>query len=274
MRSVWDLAQLSTDKRKKLQGNQVRKMMIGAYAPREPALMDGIFAFLEKEKKYPLKTIHKILDRFASMTVSTTVMTYEEIVDFVKGIPDDFIIAKGPCACRIHTAETLGPDARDIKAGNLEFCQQSPLNVDIQIGTCGEEFGALDTYEHITKEELLQLEEECHNMGLVSNVYMMFGGDSGICHCSSPTCVPILANKAIKGKTTVIKKGQFIASTDENKCDGTGNCVKVCHFGARSLLENNGKAVVKVDHANCYGCGLCIDVCPKNAITMIPRKKK
>ncbi|MBI9076876.1 MAG: 4Fe-4S dicluster domain-containing protein [Desulfatibacillum sp.] len=271
MRSLWELARLNTAQRKELQVNPVRKMMIGAYAPCEPAVMDGIFSFLDSEKKYPLKTIHKIMDRFASMTINTTVMTYEEVVDFVKGIPDDFKIAKGPCACRLHTAEDLGPDAIDIEAGELDFCQQSPLNVDIQIATCAEKFGSLDTYEYITKDELLRLEKECHNMGLVPNVYMMFGGDAGICHCSSATCVPFIANRAIKGKSSVIKRGQYLASTDSKQCDGTGYCAKVCHFGARSFVPENGVGKLHVNKALCYGCGLCAVVCPQNAITMVSR---
>ncbi len=273
MRSAWQLQELSLEKRKKIQAGKIRKMMIGAYAPREPALMEGISSFLEAESKYPLKVLHKILDRCASMTINTTVLTYEEIVDFVKGIPDGFQIAKGPCACRLHTADTLGPDARDLKAGDLEYCSQSPLNVDIQIGACGEAFGSLKDYEHITKEELLELEAQCHNMGLVSNVYMMFGGDAGICHCSSATCVPFIANRAIKGKTAVIQRGQFRASTDVNICDGSGQCVRVCHFGARKLVEENGATVLKEDHSLCYGCGLCADVCPTQAATMVPRKR-
>lgn len=272
MRSAWELVNLSPEKRKKIQENSLRKMLIGAYAPREPALMEGISAFLEAEKKFPLKTIHKVLDRFASMTVNTTVFTYEEIVDFVKGIPDDFLIAKGPCACRLHTAEELGPDAKDLENGQLEHCRQSPLEVDIQIATCGEAFGSLETYEHITKDELLDLEEQCRNMGLVSNVYMMLGGDAGICHCSSPTCVPFIANRAIKSRTAVIQRGRFRAETDRDKCDGAGLCVKVCHFQAREIKETGSGPLLEVDQSLCYGCGLCEKVCPRGAISMVLRK--
>jgi len=248
-------------------------MLIGAYAPHEPWVMDRIWDFLKVEKMLPLGLVHKIFDRFATMSLTTTVMTYEEIQEFVKSIPDDFRIAKGPCACRINTAESLGPDARDLANGNPCICQQSPLNVDIQIATCAEKFGKLDTYEFITKDELLELEKQCHALGLVPNVFVMFGGDSGICHCSSATCVVFMANEAIGHKTTVLKKGRYIAQTDKMRCTCSGECTKVCHFHAREIIMKNGKPELKVHAKSCFGCGYCAEACPEKAITMVKRKK-
>ncbi len=273
MRSFWKTRQLSLEKRNKTQSGKLRKMVIGAYAPLEPNIMEFVHNFLKKENM-PLRVIHKILDRLSSMSMTTTVVTYEEVQDYIKTMPDDFMIAQGPCACRKHTADELGPDAMDLKAGKLEFCQQSPLNIDIQIATCGEKFGELEGYEQITKEELLKLEEECHNRGLVSNIYMFLGGEAGICHCSSATCVPFIANRSIDGKTTVIKKGEYITKTDLDLCNGTGNCSKVCHFGARTIKSVNGSKALSVDMSKCFGCGLCVDVCSEKAVTMVQRRKK
>jgi NAD-dependent dihydropyrimidine dehydrogenase PreA subunit len=271
MRKVWELTE---DKRRKIQDGNVREMIIGLYAPCEPLIMENILNFLKYEKKYPLALVHKIFDRFASMTVYTTVVTFDEVCEFIEGIPDDFAIAVGPCACRIHTAEELGPDARDLSAGNLEYCQQTPLNVDIQIATCGEKFGELEAYSPISKKELLELEKKCFNMGLVANIYMMFGGDAGICHCSSATCVPLMANQAIGKKSTVIKKGAFWAKTDFDSCTGNGDCLKVCHFDSRKIVERNGKLVSVIIGNGCYGCGLCAAVCPEKAISMTQRKEE
>ena len=267
---VWEL---SREERLKPQQGRVREMLIGAYAPYEPGVMDFIMRFLKIEKKLPLSLAHQIIDRLSSMTVCTTVVTHDEIMEFVKGIPEDFAIVRGPCACRINTADKLGPDARDLSSGNLDFCRQTPLNVDIQIATCAEKFGKLESYSPITKEELLALEEECFNLGLVANVYVIMGGDAGICHCSSATCAPFLANEAIGGTSTVIKKGAFVPRTDPDVCHGTGDCLKVCHFHARKMTEVQGKAVSTMDPARCYGCGLCAAVCPDHAISMVPRKR-
>lgn len=266
---VWEL---SREERCKPQEGHIREMIIGAYAPREPKVMDMVLDFLKYEKKYPLSLAHKIIDRFAGMTISTTVVTHDEILDFVKGIPDEFAIAKGPCACRIHTAK-LGPDARDLAGKNLEFCRQTPIDVDIQIAKCGEKFGELDSYTRICKEELLDLEEECFNMGLVPNIYVIMGGEAGICHCSSATCAPFLANEAIGGKSAVIKRGEFVPRTNIDACAGAGDCIKVCHFHARKMTEIKGRAVSTIDPLRCYGCGLCAAVCPEKAISMTLRKE-
>lgn len=260
------------DKRRHRQKGKVRESLIGFYAPREPLVMEGVFTFLEYEKKLPLGLVHKIIDRLAAITVATTVVTHDEIISFIKELPDDFAIAAGPCACRIHTAEMLGFDARDLSSGNLEFCRQTPMNVDIQIAKCGEKFGELETYQRISKEELLDLEEQCFDMGLVANIYQLMGGEAGICHCSSATCVPFLANEAMKGRSAVIRKGKYVAKTDNAACNATGNCVKVCHFNARKIVTHKGKLFSTVNPGRCYGCGLCAAVCPKKAISMMPRE--
>lgn len=269
MQRVWEK---SVAEREEPHQGKTREMIIGCYAPREPLVMSSIYKFLQLEKKLPLSLVHKIFDRFASMTVCTTVMTPGEINEFIESIPESFLIAVGPCACRLHTQQQLGPDARDLAAGRLDFCRQTPLNVDIQIAKCGEKFGELPDYRFIDKKQLLELEKECFNMGLVANVYMMMGGEAGICHCSGQTCVPFMANEAIGGKTTVIKKGAYLPRVDKQKCDGSGQCLQVCHFSARKLNGKNGSSVSFVDPGNCYGCGLCAEVCPNDAIEMVPRK--
>ncbi|MFC1889158.1 ATP-binding protein [Thermodesulfobacteriota bacterium] len=268
---VRDLAGLSDRERRKLQEGRLRNLLLQYYAPREPMLMGGIFNFLQVEKKLPLHLIHKVIDRLANITIATTVMTYMEVVEFIKALPDDYVIAKGPCACRVHTAE-LGPDARELDADNLGLCRQSPLDVDIQIAASGEAFAKLEPYTTITREELLELEERCHNMGLVANVYTMFNGESGLCHCSSKTCIPFIANEAIDQKSAVIRAGRSIAQTDSSRCEAHGDCLRVCHFNARRITEHQDRRVsVLVDSARCYGCGYCAEVCPQEAITMVER---
>lgn len=51
-------------------------------------------------------------------------------------------------------------------------------------------------------------------------------------------------------------------------CLGLGSCVKVCKFGALSIV--NGIAVV--DEDKCTACGACVNICPKKLIELVPIK--
>lgn len=53
-------------------------------------------------------------------------------------------------------------------------------------------------------------------------------------------------------------------------CLGFADCVKVCQFGALSIV--NGIAVV--DEEKCTSCGLCVGACPKGLIDIISVSKK
>jgi ferredoxin len=53
-------------------------------------------------------------------------------------------------------------------------------------------------------------------------------------------------------------------TVDEEKCEGSGECVKFCPTSAISMKK--GKAVV--DTSLCIGCGACANVCPENAIVL------
>jgi len=52
---------------------------------------------------------------------------------------------------------------------------------------------------------------------------------------------------------------------DKNKCQGSGECIKVCPHGA--LRMESGQAVV--DHERCDLDGLCIPACPHDAICFV-----
>lgn len=54
------------------------------------------------------------------------------------------------------------------------------------------------------------------------------------------------------------------ARIDQKVCNGCGECLRACRFGA--ILENNG--LFEVDPIRCEGCGVCKLVCPSNAVTL------
>ncbi|MDR0422768.1 MAG: 4Fe-4S binding protein [Proteiniphilum sp.] len=64
------------------------------------------------------------------------------------------------------------------------------------------------------------------------------------------------------------KRGEAFVHPD--KCDGCGNCVKICrHRVLEMTATENGKRTVARNTFRCTGCGKCIAVCPQKAIEII-----
>lgn len=51
-------------------------------------------------------------------------------------------------------------------------------------------------------------------------------------------------------------------------CLGLGSCVKVCQFGAISVVDG----VAVVDEQKCTACGQCLKKCPKSIIHFVPKQ--
>ena len=63
----------------------------------------------------------------------------------------------------------------------------------------------------------------------------------------------------------------FVARVDPDRCQGTGECVRVCPLEDAVHLETfteNGRTFQRavVTPANCNGCGVCVSACPSRAI--------
>lgn len=50
-------------------------------------------------------------------------------------------------------------------------------------------------------------------------------------------------------------------------CIGLGDCVKVCAFGAISVVDG----LVRIDENKCQACGMCAETCPRGVIQLLPR---
>jgi len=81
--------------------------------------------------------------------------------------------------------------------------------------------------------------------------------------------------------------GTFQPVIDRNRCEGKGDCVRVCPYGVftvsvlpkeeRAFLSLKGKIKgfahgwkqAFTPNANaCHACGLCVEACPEKAITL------
>ena len=50
-------------------------------------------------------------------------------------------------------------------------------------------------------------------------------------------------------------------------CIGFGTCVKVCVFGALSMVDG----LARIDPDKCVGCGTCVAICPKSVLELVPK---
>ena len=97
---------------------------------------------------------------------------------------------------------------------------------------------------------------------------------------------PMVAVLACRGTREKAKlKGEYIGvkscratkiSTGSIKlcswgCQGFGDCVRACKFGAIAL---EGDGLPHIDTAKCTGCRACANECPQHIIWVIPRDQK
>ena len=190
---------------------------------------------------------------FARLADTAKPIPFPQVLDLLDQVEGP--IAVGPCRCRIsHHA-----------------CPH-PLPTDIVIGIGAEvwEKAFPKDYRQITKEEAKEIVTQCHNLGMWQMVFVHCPAHGGpeyvICNCCTCGCVPYILNRELGQKVYPFIPGPYISRTDPARCEGLGECLKACPFGARSI--KNGKSTLT---GICFGCGKCADACPNKAITMVER---
>lgn len=103
------------------------------------------------------------------------------------------------------------------------------------------------------------------------HIIMQEGGDfiGGLCMCDYPTCVAI-RHRLDYGLKYSMVKAEYVAVADYDVCNGCGDCVMRCQFGA--LRHEVALDKVNIDPFKCFGCGLCETKCSRAAIRLEPRK--
>ncbi len=104
--------------------------------------------------------------------------------------------------------------------------------------------------------------------------------------CQGPKDVPETVSQASACASKVIgllskkslKSNPCVAVSNENVCNGCGQCANVCPYGAitytnKHVRGENGKFVLRrvaeVNPATCQGCGACTVTCPSKAMDLL-----
>jgi Na+-translocating ferredoxin:NAD+ oxidoreductase subunit B len=119
--------------------------------------------------------------------------------------------------------------------------------------------------KEITLTDMISLLDLAEEQGLVTRPYRNDQDKSitdGICFCCDDCCGYFL-----EPEHEICDKGDFVEQTDLKSCNYCGDCVPVCHFGARKMINDE----LIINREKCYGCGLCIDTCIGKSIELTPR---
>jgi ferredoxin len=128
------------------------------------------------------------------------------------------------------------------------------------------EEGAYDNDElirAISLEESLRVLRQAADGGLVHTTGNYGDHDYSICNCC-PCCCSLLRGAVEFHRPAVVAHSDFYTVVDGTACEGCGDCIDRCHFGALSLPES----VSVVDRTRCVGCGLCALACSFDALSL------
>jgi formate hydrogenlyase subunit 6/NADH:ubiquinone oxidoreductase subunit I len=168
------------------------------------------------------------------------------------------------CYCR-HKKEHLNQSCEK-NAPTSEIC--------ISLGTAAKFMVRRGFAEHRTKEQLLAVLEQAHQLRLTHITDNIRHKPSFICNCCS-CCCEVLGG-VIQGFPMGVAKTNYTLRIDSETCVGCGLCKKACNVTALELLDvENGRTNkrMQVLFDNCLGCGACISSCPTHSLSLIPAKR-
>jgi NAD-dependent dihydropyrimidine dehydrogenase PreA subunit len=119
----------------------------------------------------------------------------------------------------------------------------------------------------IENHEAKKIHKMASDAGLVSVTSNTKDEIGLICHCC-PCCCAQLGAGTRHGRYDFVPKGGYIASIDEDNCNGCDSCIEKCPM--KAIISGGGETdeTAKVDIEKCIGCGLCVSSCPDEAISL------
>ncbi|MBJ6798795.1 4Fe-4S binding protein [Geomonas propionica] len=188
--------------------------------------------------------------------VQTQVMTYEKASEVIRQAGYGAIAL---CTCR-HKASHLGKEC-EINA---------PMDVCTTLGNVARMSVAKGWAREATVDELLEVLDRTHKLGLVHLCDNVLNEPAFICHCCS-CCCEVLGSIKEYG-ISAAHPSNFLPALDAGSCDKCGICAKKCPIDAIKMANvGDGVKMPEVNNEICIGCGVCASACPKGSLTMTQR---
>ncbi|TFF85801.1 MAG: 4Fe-4S dicluster domain-containing protein [Promethearchaeota archaeon] len=189
------------------------------------------------------------------------VFTPNYVNDIIEKFGDKGKIALSNCLCRQNWKIQGQPCRLDL-----------PLEAHLWLGKVADHVIKYDLGREITKEEAIELINECNKKGGINHVWHnhmdLNEPEISICNCCWDCCASIgnwnRGIMPIRLKTTCLAR-----IPDESKCVGCGTCVQYCPTEAIYLKDG------KAEHREnlCIGCGQCQLQCPEGAVELVTNER-
>ncbi|HEY6874602.1 MAG TPA: 4Fe-4S binding protein [Geobacteraceae bacterium] len=197
-----------------------------------------------------------VYENVIPFTVQTEVMTYEKASEIIRQAGYGAIAL---CTCR-HKASHLG-----------KVCEiNAPMDVCTMLGIHAQLAVKKGWAREATVDELLEVLDRTHKLGMVHLCDNVLNQPAFICHCCG-CCCEVLGTIKDFG-ISAAHPSNFIPSLDLDTCVKCGICEKKCPIDAIKMTDTgNGSNMPEVNKQICIGCGVCVSACPKGSLTMTQR---
>lgn len=194
--------------------------------------------------------IGRILPIQENLSSETEVLPQDLVYQYIDRAE---LISVAECACRRIVGDCDSPEEVCIAFG-----RQAKYLVERKMARL------------IDKHEAKRIHKMASDAGLVSVTSNTKDEIGIICHCCSCCCAQLGAATR-HGRYDLVPKGAYVASIDEEGCNGCGSCLDRCPMKAIMSGDAGNGATARIDHEKCIGCGLCVSACPDEAISLIQR---
>ena len=192
----------------------------------------------------PQPSIHRVLPAHGAVKFEQ-ILPYEDVRELLLN-PDNKKFRVRDCQCR---------KARDLHGDRK--CDFT-LRACISFSTLAHASTPSKKVE-ISREEALDILDQCRDAGLVHTVTNVVKGINYICNCCG-CCCEMLRGIKEWGIEHSVASSNYFAVIDPDECLGCETCIERCQVDA--ISEQGGVAVV--DRDRCIGCGLCATGCPND----------